>query len=762
MFSQLLKNDFRKNPWNNLILMLFMSLSVTLAVSVFFVLMQLFVSISTMYETAKPPHFLQMHKGEIIQKDIDDFNNAYPGMKYWQTVPMIDVFGNELKVFQNENKQISLEECRLDISLVKQNKEYDLLLDENRKPLEIQKGEIGVPVILLEKYPIEIGNVICLQSGNIKKEFQVSAYVYDGQMNSTLCSSTRFLISDEDFYELFGKIGETEYLIEAYFTDSSMAADYQSAYEQSEMDLPKNGQAITYTMIFLLSALTDIMMAMVFLVVGIGLIAIALLALRYSILTTIEGDKKEIGTMKALGVPYMGIRQLYLGKIRFLMVIGCILGYMMALFMSNFLFQHMSRTFGKQPLSIGVLMMGIGVCLIIYGVILFFAKKTLKRIRKATVVDTLVLEQGFGREQNGYRLVLVFMIFVSFLVMLPCLLVDTMKGREFVTYMGNSVHDVLLEIEQGDGLECRKEKAQELFNKELMQGVITGYDCFRRVRLQAVDCEGEIKGIHIDTGKRAGEGLQYLEGEKPKEEYDLALSCLIADELGKTIGDEIIIIENGNTWKFRICGIYQDVTSGGRTAKAIYDFTDSEAEQYTFQLDLADIENSEQRIVEWRQLLGKGYSIEFMEVFIEQTLGGVISQVDTAAVVTFCIGIGLILLIVVLFMQLRMVREANFFAIKKAIGIPYKAICLQELYPIIRAGGVGTMAGVGLSVIFGDDMVSMLFGVLGLGIKKLEFTSLPFEICLGIPMVLLIVLNVITLITCRKIKDIDMTSNLNE
>ena len=113
-------------------------------------------------------------------------------------------------------------------------------------------------------------------------------------------------------------------------------------------------------------------------------------------------------------------------------------------------------------------------------------------------------------------------------------------------------------------------------------------------------------------------------------------------------------------------------------------------------------------------------------------------------------------------MQLRMVREANFFAIKKAIGIPYKAICLQELYPIVRAGGVGTMAGVGLSVIFGDDMVSMLFGVLGLGIKKLEFTSLPFEICLGIPMVLLIVLNVITLITCRKIKDIDMTSNLNE
>ncbi|MFX7844738.1 hypothetical protein ABTK14_21050, partial [Acinetobacter baumannii] len=79
-------------------------------------------------------------------------------------------------------------------------------------------------------------------------------------MNSTLCSSTRFLISEEDFEELFGEAGETEYLIEAYFEDSAMATDYQTAYEQSEKNLPKDGQAITYTLIFLLSAMTDIMM----------------------------------------------------------------------------------------------------------------------------------------------------------------------------------------------------------------------------------------------------------------------------------------------------------------------------------------------------------------------------------------------------------------------------------------------------------------------------------------------------------------------
>ena len=285
MYLKLLKNDFKKNPGKQMILLLFMSLSVTLAVSVFLMLVQLFTSISSMYETAKPPHFLQMHKGEICQEDIDAFNKSYPGMEYWQTVPMIDVYGDALTVQKKEDQTaFTLEDCRLDISLVKQNEQYDVLLDKERNVLHVEKGEIGVPVILLDQYSISIGDEIYLQWGDTEKRFVVTEYVYDGQMNSTLCSSTRFLISEEDFQELFGNVGETEYLIEAYFENSSMATDYQTAYEESEKDLPKDGQAITYTLIFLLSALTDIMMAMVFFLIGILLIVVAMICLRYTIL----------------------------------------------------------------------------------------------------------------------------------------------------------------------------------------------------------------------------------------------------------------------------------------------------------------------------------------------------------------------------------------------------------------------------------------------------------------------------------------------
>lgn len=58
MYLNLLKNDFKKNPWNNGILLLFITLAAMIAVTVTLMLTQLFTSISSMYETANPPHFL--------------------------------------------------------------------------------------------------------------------------------------------------------------------------------------------------------------------------------------------------------------------------------------------------------------------------------------------------------------------------------------------------------------------------------------------------------------------------------------------------------------------------------------------------------------------------------------------------------------------------------------------------------------------------------------------------------------------------------
>ena len=59
-----------------------------------------------------------------------------------------------------------------------------------------------------------------------------------------------------------------------------------------------------------------------------------------------------------------------------------------------------------------------------------------------------------------------------------------------------------------------------------------------------------------------------------------------------------------------------------------------------------------------------------------------------------------------------------------------------------------------LAELFGDNMISVLFEMLGVGIKQIEFTGVLFLQYLVIPTLLLAVLTGVTCGICRSIKKI--------
>ena len=781
---KLLINDFRKRAWKNIVLFVFMCLSVTIAASVVLMLSQLFSSITSMYETAKPPHFLQMHLGTVEQADIDEFNENSPGVTYWQTAPMIDLYGDDI-IVTGDDKSYTLSDCRLDISFAKQNNEYDVLLDEKRVPLNLMTGEIGVPIIILDQYDISLGDKIIISGNDTRKQFTVAAYVYDGMMNSTICSSTRFLISDADFDLLLGNIGETEYLIETYFTDSSLASDYQTAYEQSDKELPKNGQAITYTIIFLLSALTDILTAFVFVLTGIMLILVVVICLRYVILAELEDDVVEIGTMKSIGIPDKGIENLYLAKIRILMSIAGVVGFLLALLFLPRLTGHISRFFGAQPLDVQSLLGAIVSVALIYCIILLFAKKVLRQLKTKTIVDLLVLNDGFGKKvkvktglyksrrlsanaligvqevRKGYGIVFILMLIITILVTVPMRSLQAMQTEDFVTYMGSPICDLLVEVTQGDSLEERNAMLSDLLGEQTKKGYVQNVDVLRRVRLQAFSNTDEPVGVHVDTGLSAGKGIVYLIGSNPTDKKHIALSYLLADELGKEVGDTVVITTNDQTYSLEICGIYQDVTSGGKTAKMIYDFPGELSEKYTYQLELSNGISVDEFADNLKSKLGSGYSIKSMDGFLEQTLGGVTTRLSQAVYLVVMIGFVITIFIVLLYMELRLARTMRALAEKIAIGIPVKAICIQELYPMLFTGGAGVILGVILTELIGEKIVSALFSLLGLGIISFSFSAMTIS-CIFVPVSLIFILVIINLSVCMKIKKIDISGYFNQ
>lgn len=784
MHIKILINDFRKKTWKNGILFLFMCLSVTIAASVVLMISQLFTSITTMYETAKPPHFLQMHRGAIEQGDIDKFNENFQGVTYWQTFPMITLYGEDILHVDNGNIE-SFSDCHLDISFVKQNEECDVLLDEKQMPVTLNHGEVGVPVIILDQYDISIGDEIVIQCNGIKESFEVVTFVHDGMMNSTMCSSTRFLISDDDFDSLLGKVGETEYMIETYFTDESLASVYQTAYEQSDMNLPKNGQAITYTIIFLLSAITDILTAMVLGLAGVILIFVVVMCLRYVALAELEDDVMQIGTMKAIGIPEKGIENIYLIKLRIMMALAGVTGFILSLILLPGLTGHISRFFGKQPLIWYSLVGAFLAIVIIYLIIIFCVKRILRKIRKKTIVELLVLDDGFGKKykvnsklnrskrlstniliglqesRNGYGVVFTFMFVITLLIMIPMRSLQTMQEDEFVTYMGSPVCDLLVEVIQGEDLEKRNEKLYGLLEREFKKGNIQEFEQMRRVRLQAFSDTGEVVGVHVDTGMSAGKGIAYLSGANPTVENQIALSCLLADELGKQVGDLIEIVENHQTYNMVVCGIYQDVTSGGRTAKSIYGFANEASEKYFYQLESTKENYNDSYVQTLQQELGSGYIINSMDAFLEQVIGGVTKLFSKAVYGVIAIGIIITVFIIMLFMELRLARTMHALAEKIVMGIPMKAIYLQELYPVLIHGASGSVVGIIFTEVLGEKLVSALFSLFGLGITRITFSPMTMS-CVLVPVGLLIILGVINFSICMKIKKIDITEYFNQ
>ena len=68
----------------------------------------------------------------------------------------------------------------------------------------------------MEQYDLKIGDTITVKSGGYQKEFVISDYARDYEMNSSLTSSKRFVINQNDYDEMLKivGVGELEYLIE--------------------------------------------------------------------------------------------------------------------------------------------------------------------------------------------------------------------------------------------------------------------------------------------------------------------------------------------------------------------------------------------------------------------------------------------------------------------------------------------------------------------------------------------------------------------
>ena len=182
---------------------IFITMAIILAASAINNIANLIQSMSELEERAVPADITQMHSGEFDQAEIDQFTKEqHEHIAMQETMVLLNIDGSNIHFGQNETMAGTVQ----DISFVVQNEKFDFILDLNNEKLDVKEGYVAVPIYFMEQYDLKIGESIFVKSGEYQKEFIISDYARDYEMNSSLTSSKRFVINQTDYDEMLNAV----------------------------------------------------------------------------------------------------------------------------------------------------------------------------------------------------------------------------------------------------------------------------------------------------------------------------------------------------------------------------------------------------------------------------------------------------------------------------------------------------------------------------------------------------------------------------
>ncbi|MGO1543914.1 MAG: FtsX-like permease family protein [Gulosibacter sp.] len=747
------RNDLRKNWGANLSLFVVLVLSALLMATGAMVMERLSGAVNGLFEEAKPPHFLQMHKGDYDTGALDAFAAEHPEIESWLIEDMIGFDSSFLSWERPATGETGdLSESLIDNLFVVQNEEFDFLLDETNSIPQAAEGEVYVPVAYQQTFGLEAGDELSIRTDAETVTLTVEGFVRDAQMASSLSSATRFLVSAADFDRLSaGGGGIPEIIVEYLTTDPALGGALQTAYEANEQ-LPMNGQGVTFDIIRVINVFSEGLVAIALMFVSVLLIAIALLNVRFVIRGTLQDEVREIGAMKAIGLPSRTISGLYLSKYTVMTLLACAVGGVLAIFASRALTSSVQANFAEAPVTAATFIAPIAALLAVFVLVISIAWGVLRAVDRIEVVSALVHGSTLTEKQTarkakrsgrgvirsvfrGYRggnmnaklarvdlrtgfgqwvLIPVVFALAAVLVALPMSLLNTFQSQQFVSYLGAPESDMRIDLQYSEDVAATYDEVAAALAADDRFSEVTSYANV------AYEIEGE-SGWEIfrtEVGDYSGNTVAFAPGSAP-EEGQIALSALNAENLQVGVGDTITLRDGEELLDLEVSGIYQDVTSGGLTAKLAADFPEN-ANGYVLYASGADNLDVGAITEEYTEAYPAA-KVYPMETYTQQTLSYVVNAFSMAAWISLALTLGVAALITYLYLSMRLSRDRQRSGVLASLGFSGGELAWQTQFKTILMVAPGVAAGLLLTATAGEALVGGAMSLTGFGITELQF-----------------------------------------
>ncbi len=772
MYYKLISNDFNNSKAVTLATVFFVAAAALLVSLAMILAINLTGAIDSLMTKAKTPHFMQMHAGELDLERLTNFAGANNAVEEFQVLEFLNIEGSRIILVDR-----SLAQSVQDNGVSKQSKIFDYLLDLDGHIITASDGELYVPISYMREGLAQVGD----QASISGKEFIVAGFLRDSQMNASLSSSKRFLVSDHDF-EAFRSAGNVEYLIEFRLKDLSDLGSFEAAY--SAAGLEANGPTITYPLFRMINSLSDGMMIAVILLVSILVVMIAFVCIRFTLLAKIEDDYREIGVMKAIGLRLADIKKIYLAKYAAIAVLGSAIGYLLSFLFKDLLLVNIRLFMGESDnASLAPLLGAVGV-LIIIAAIIFYVNGVLKGFRKISAAEALRfgvaqdqsitskrmllsknkylnpniflgIKDVLARKKLYITMLTVFAI-SAFIMIVPQNLYNTISSKNFITYMGIGRCDLRIDVQQTDNIEG---KIAELAKKIAQDKDVSKYALLTTKTYDVMMEDDSTVRLKIELGDHSLFPVEYSKGRAPTANNEVALSILNARELNKDTGDPITLLVKGKEKTFTVSGIYSDVTNGGKTAKAAFVDETAEAMWSIINIELLDQSFASAKALEYQQSFDFA-KVSVIDEYVTQTYGSTISSVGKAAYASVIIALFIAVLVTLLFMKMLVAKDRYSIAVMKALGFTTADIMTQFVSRTVFVLLVGVAIGTLLSNTLGESLAGSALSYFGA--SSFSFTINPLSAYLLSPLVMLSFVICATALGTADIRLIKIYENIKE
>lgn len=739
MIKKLIVNDINQNKFSSGAALFFMAVSAMLLVLTTLLFSGLAGAIDSLMEKAEVLDYMQMHvrdegsaeaaaAWEREEAEISRFAESCREVGKWQICGFLNLDNNRITLGGR-----SLSDSTQDNGLCVQGEQFDYLLNMDGKVPEVLPGEVFVPVCYRGKYQLSEGDV--MEIGDYR--LVIAGFLRDAQMNSMMASSKRFLVNGEDYERIRNFEVQEEYLIEFLLEENADINAFAAAYEAEQ--LSANGPAITKPLIRMMNALSDGTMIFVIFLVSIVVMLISMLCVRFLCLTQMERERKEAGMLKALGVEGAQIRRIYMAKYIFLSGCGGLIGLGAAFCIKAPMEQQIRELYGVGESGLEAAVLAFGAAALAEGAILFSVRRSLKKTERMPALEAMFQPQE--KKGGGQYLIIGLVTFAcTFLLLVPQNLYNTMSSPDFVTYMGIGSGDIRMDIRQtGDIRGVTEDIASALAQDKqverytvLTTKACTAYlpsaeseaDAFTGLPATGLTPENLQKAglktvnLAVETGSHGIFPVEYLEGRLPERQGEIALSVMNARELGLSVGDSIGLAEHGVIKSYRVCGIYSDITNGGKTAKAydaggdgpvmwsvlyvsLKDFAEKTEENpagrqagYFVKKSAGDFGEKEKWMEKYRAM---GADVTYIADYVQDTYGQTLGQLRLAQRAAALISTFVTGAVVWLFIRLLVEKDRYAISLHKALGFTgadmKRSYFVKGMLPVIGGMTAGIFIG---------------------------------------------------------------------